>query len=37
MGAGLVGQGLWNVILDGKGQDIKPERVENFKKRDRDV
>lgn len=34
MGAGLVGQGSWNVILDGKGLDIKPERVENFKKRD---
>lgn len=37
MGAGLVDHGWWNVIVDGKGLDIKPERVESFIKRDGDV
>lgn len=37
MGVGLVDHGSWNVILDSKGLDIKPERFEDFNKRDEDV
>lgn len=36
MEAGLVDHGSWNVLHDGQGLDIRPERFGTFEKGDGD-